>query len=284
MASSPHAAIEEARKTLGARLREIRRRAGFGTARAFGARAGWSESKVSRLKNGVTSPSEEDLHQYASLSGDPALFQDLFATAAGIDEMFVEWRRLTENGLTPVQEAHVPLYDRTRLFRVYEPGVIPGLVQTPAYARALMGRIVGFYGIPDDADQAAELRTTRKREVMRDAGRHFVFVLEESALRARFGDTTTMADQLAHLMTVSVRQHVRLGVIPLNAQRAMWPSEGFWIFDDEQVVIELSTAQITLTQPSEVKVYARIFAELSRMAVYGSPARALISNAIDALE
>ncbi|MEV7547873.1 Scr1 family TA system antitoxin-like transcriptional regulator [Streptomyces sp. NPDC089915] len=92
-----------------------------------------------------------------------------------------------------------------------------------------------------------------------------------------------MADQLAYLMTVSVRQHVRLGIIPMNRLRTMWPGEGFWIFDDEQVVVELSTAQLTLTQPSEIATYARIFTELDRMAVYGSPARTLITNAIDAL-
>lgn len=284
MPSSPHAAIEEARKAFGMRLREIRRAAGFKTARAFAARAGWSVSKVSRIETGVTSPDEDDLWQYALASGDPELYQDLFAMASSIGEMYVEWRRINENGLTPVQEAHVPLYDRTRHFRIYEPGVIPGLVQTPAYAQYLMGHIVRFYGIPDDAEQAAELRTTRKREVMRDAGRRFVFVLEESALRARFGDTHVMADQLAYLLTVSMRQHVRIGVIPMTAERTMWPGEGFWIFDDRQVIIELSTAQVTLTQPSEVAMYGRIFSELAEMAVYGNPARALITEAINVLE
>ncbi|MFJ8165551.1 Scr1 family TA system antitoxin-like transcriptional regulator [Streptomyces sp. NPDC096136] len=55
---------------------------------------------------------------------------------------------------SPRFKRRAPLYDRTTRFRVYEPGVIPGLVQTAAYARALMGRIVAFHGIPDDAEQA----------------------------------------------------------------------------------------------------------------------------------
>nr|WP_308299827.1 Scr1 family TA system antitoxin-like transcriptional regulator [Streptomyces sp. CJ_13] len=45
-----------------------------------------------------------------------------------------------------MQEAALPRYERTRHFRIYEPGVIPGLLQTPAYAKALMGRIINFAG------------------------------------------------------------------------------------------------------------------------------------------
>ncbi|MFH8635522.1 helix-turn-helix domain-containing protein [Streptomyces goshikiensis] len=266
------------------RLRDLRQEGGFRTARAFAARVGWSESKVSRIEHGVTSPSEDDLRAYAAHCGTPQDCQDLLAAASSIEEMYVEWKRLFGNGIAPVQEAALPLYERTRHFRIYEPGVIPGLLQTPAYAKALMGRIIEFWGIPDDADQAAEVRAVRKASVMRDAGRKFGLVVEETALRAVFGDTETMAAQLGHLMTVSLWQQVSLGVIPMGAERIMWPNEGFWIFDEDRVVIELSSAEVTLTQPSEVGTYTRIFSELARMAVYGKAARALITDAINALE
>ncbi|MCY0929507.1 helix-turn-helix transcriptional regulator [Streptomyces sp. H27-H1] len=277
-------AVEEAKQALGMRLREIRKQAGFQTARAFAARAGWSEVRVSRLEHGHTSPNEDDLRCYAEVSGNPRLYEDLFATASNINDMYVEWLRLKGNGLTPAQEVHLPLYERTRHFRVYEPGVIPGLLQTPAYARAIMGRIISFWGIPDDAEEAAEVRVVQKQRVLRDAGRQFGFLLEETALRSRFGDTETMATQLGHLLTVSVLQQVSIGIIPMTADRLMWPNEGFWIFDDDQVIIELATAQVTVKQPSEIATYARVFRELAGLACFGKPARALISAAIDALE
>ncbi|MBW5485130.1 DUF5753 domain-containing protein [Streptomyces bambusae] len=282
--STPLAAVAEARKALGGRLRDLRRQAGFATARAFAARAGWSEAKVSRIEHGKTTPGEDDLRMYARLSGDPAVYADLYAAAAHIEEMYVEWSRVHQAGLAPVQEAAVPQYERTRHFRIYEPGVIPGLLQTPAYAKAIMGRIIDFWGIPDDAGQAADVRTRRKAAVLRDAGRRFGFVLEEAALRAKFGDTATMAAQLAHLTAVSVWPQVSLGIIPLGAQRTMWPNEGFWIFDEERVVIELAGAEMTLKEPSQITTYARVFAELARMAVFGKDARALIGDAINALE
>ncbi|MER6391264.1 helix-turn-helix transcriptional regulator [Streptomyces sp. NPDC001523] len=284
VAASSFPAVEEARRSLGVRLRDLRRAGGFRTARAFAVRAGWSESKVSRIEHGVTSPSEDDLRVYAEHSGVPQDYQDLLAAASSIEEMYVEWKRLFGNGITPVQEAALPLYDRTRRFRIYEPGVIPGLLQTPAYATSLMGRIIDFWGIPDDAEQAAEVRAVRKAAVLRDAGRQFGIVVEETALRAVFGDTETMAAQLGHLMTVSLWQQVSFGVIPMGAERIMWPNEGFWVFDEDRVLIELASAEVTLTQPSEVSTYTRIFAELARMAVYGKAARALITDAINALE
>ena len=63
-----------------------------------------------------------------------------------------------------------------------------------------------------------------------------------------------------------------------------WPVEGFGIFGDEQVNIELLSARITVTQPREVALYARAFTELANLAVYGPAARALITSGITALD
>nr|WP_308299826.1 helix-turn-helix transcriptional regulator [Streptomyces sp. CJ_13] len=94
MAASPFPAVDEARRSLGARLRDLRRAGGFKTARAFAARAGWSESKVSRIEHGITSPSEDDLRAYAEHSGAHQHYEDLLATASSIQEMYVEWKRV----------------------------------------------------------------------------------------------------------------------------------------------------------------------------------------------
>lgn len=93
-----------------------------------------------------------------------------------------------------------------------------------------------------------------------------------------------MAGQLGHLLSLATLPNVSLGVIPLSADRtALWPVEDFWIFDDAQVNIELVSAFLTVTQPHEVGMYARTFADLADLAVYGASARALITSAIDSL-
>ena len=63
----------------------------------------------------------------------------------------------------------------------------------------------------------------------------------------------------------------------------MWPLESFTIYDDERVLVELLSAQVTVTTPSEITLYARAFDKLAEQAIYGAQARALIMTAIDTL-
>ncbi|WP_239124579.1 Scr1 family TA system antitoxin-like transcriptional regulator, partial [Rhizocola hellebori] len=98
------------------------------------------------------------------------------------------------------------------------------------------------------------------------------------------GPPETMAGQLAHLITASVRPNVSLGIVPMHVDRTMWSSPGFWIFDNAQVAVETPTAELAITQPREIQIYARVFGELSAMAVVGAGARALIMAAIDRLD
>ncbi|GAB2577891.1 helix-turn-helix transcriptional regulator [Streptomyces capparidis] len=278
----PSSAVQEARRALGQRLREIRLDAGL-TSRTLARRAGWHESKCSRLEHARALPSDADIRRWTLHCGVPEQAADLIATARGIDGMYVEWRRLTRDGLRRVQQASLPLWERTRLFRVYEPGVVPGLFQTPGYASALMEAIADFHGIPNDRDSAVAARMNRQR-VLHEGVRRFAVLMEESALLTRIGDAPTMAAQLERLREATRLAQVSLGILPARAGRGMWPVEGFWIFDEERVLVELVTAEVTVTQPREITLYARTFAELSKVAVYGAAARRLISAAISSFE
>ena len=81
----------------------------------------------------------------------------------------------------------------------------------------------------------------------------------------------------------AARPPTALGVIPFTAARRMWTLETFMIFDTEQVQVELLTAAVNVTAPSEIASYAKAFGQLSELAVYGAEARALITSAIDDL-
>ena len=217
------------------------------------------------------------------LCGAEEQIPDLIATAHNVEGMYVEWRRQARNGLRQPQEAVVPLYEKTRHFRIYEPGVVPGLLQTPEYARAVMSKGVAYLGIPDDTDDAVAARIARQSVLYRDA-HTFAFVLEESALLARVADSDVMISQYGHLLKLSTSPRLSLRVIPSTVRRALYPVEGFWIFDAERVNVELVTAEITVTQPQEIELYERTFVELAELAVYGPACRALIANALTALE
>lgn len=223
-------------------------------------------------------PSPADIRAWCAICGVPDQAADLTATLRSIDTMYVEWRRMIRSGMRRLQQAPLPLYERTRQFRIYEPGVIPGLFQTAQYATARMGRIIEFNGIPDDLDTAVAARLERQR-ILRRGDHRFAVVLEEWALRSRIGSPEMMIEQLAHLVQQSALPAVALGIIPAVAARTMWSSPGFWIFDESRVLIETPAAELTITQPREISIYLRTFAELTAMAVYGSHARELINRA-----
>ena len=96
--------------------------------------------------------------------------------------MYQEWRRKARAGLRQLQDSYLQLFQSTRLFRVYSPTVIPGLLQTEGYARALLSGNARILEIPDDSAEAAGARAGRSR-IIHHAGRRYVFVIEEAARR-----------------------------------------------------------------------------------------------------
>jgi transcriptional regulator with XRE-family HTH domain len=277
MAVSPSSSVRQAREALAQRLREIRLEAGL-SGRAIARTAGWHESKCSRIEHARTPPSADDIRAWCAACGAEGEIPDLLASLRAADGAYVEWRRLKVTGLRHLQQSYVPLYQSTRRFRSYQPAVIPGFLQTSGYAAALLGSIAATHEVPDDSPEAAEARMDRQR-VLYERGNEFTFLIEEPVLRCRIGDSGVMTAQLYHLAEIMSLPTVRVGVIPSTARRTVWPLEGFLIFDDTTVQVELLSAKVTVTQPREIDLYIRAFAQMQQMAVYGREARQLISTA-----
>ncbi|GAA1717753.1 hypothetical protein GCM10009680_68870 [Streptomyces yatensis] len=197
--------------------------------------------------------------------------------------MYVEWRKMERNGLKWAQESVLPLWERTQRFRIYSPWLIPGPVQTAPYITALLTSIRNRRGLIDDVPAAVKVRVEKQRVVY---GHHtFAILLEESALRYRIGGTDVMAGQLGYLLSAMAFPSVSIGIIPQDADRsALWPVEGFFLYDDRTVNVELVSAHLTVVQRHELAMYAQTFSELAEIAVHGPAARAIINAAIEALE
>ncbi|MFE7533266.1 helix-turn-helix domain-containing protein [Streptomyces rhizosphaericola] len=277
MPASSSARVQEARDRIAFRLRGIRADAGL-TGQQLAERTGWQGSKVSRLQSGRSQPSDEDIRAWCRACGAEDEAADLIASARQAQQMYTEWRRVQGRGLKGVQQARTPLYERTKVMRVYSSSVIPGMLQTRAYAAALLSEISRFNRTPDDSAAAAEARVERSR-VIRRAGRLFPILIEESALRRQVGSIATMAEQLGYLLQVAALPTVTLGIVPSRAM-PMWPLETFTIFDEEQVGVELLTAAITITTPSEIAQYLAAHEELSAGAAHGPAALRLIARAV----
>ncbi len=272
----------QARQALSARLGEVRKDAGL-TGRALAELCGWHESKVSRIEHARTTPSADDIRLWCRQCGVPGETDELLASLRSVEDMFVEWRRMERTGLKRAQQAILPLWERTRIFRAYSSWLIPGAVQTPDYTKAILRAIAVRRDLPDDTDGAAAVRADRLR-LLREGDHRFFVVIEESVLRSVIGGPDVMAGQLGHLITVASLPSVSLGIIPMGLERdVIWPVEDFWIFDSAQVNVELVSGWLTLTQPREIAAYAKAYEDLSDLAVRGAKARALITAAINAL-
>ncbi|MFF9589588.1 helix-turn-helix domain-containing protein [Streptomyces sp. NPDC014646] len=281
MPPHPSARVQKAREVLAGRLREIRKDAGI-SGRELAVRCGWSESKSSRIENSKTPPSDADIRAWCRACAAEDQAPDLIAANRQSAEAHVEWKRLQQTGLRRLQESTGDLYQQTKTFRVYVSDVIPGFLQTPGYASALLSSIADFRGTPDDVSEAVAARI-RRNEVLSKGGRRFSFVLEESVLRYRLCSAETMAAQLGHLLGVMDLQNVAVGIVPFSGQRAVWPMPTFTIFDDKRVHADTLDAASTLTQPSQVELYARAFERLSQQAVRGAAARSIIADAVASL-
>ncbi|GAA1386646.1 helix-turn-helix transcriptional regulator [Kitasatospora putterlickiae] len=246
------------------------------------ARCRWHPSKTSRILNGRSAPSEDDIRSWCEACESDDQTADLIATARAVELMYVEWRKQHRHGMRRAQEESLAQHTGTAVCRAYVSNVVPGFLQTEAYATALMHSITGFQGTPDDVAEAVAARLQRGR-LLHEGNHRFVVLAEETVLRYRIGDRNTMIAQLGHLLSVMPLPSVALGVIPFSAQRRIWPLEAFYLFDDGEASVETLTAEISVVQPRELADYHRAFAELATMAVYGAPARALITSAMEAL-
>ncbi|MEE1799920.1 helix-turn-helix transcriptional regulator [Streptomyces sp. JV176] len=283
MPISPSSSAQAAREAVARRLRDLRKGAGL-TISELARRCAWHHAKTSRIENARTAPSTKDIRLWCRACQADDQVEGLIVQSLNAESLYVEWRDRMRGGLEQLQNRSVRLFQDTRLFRVCSSTLVPGLLQTEGYAATVLGFDAAFRELPvDDSAEAARARVERSR-VIHEPGHRFVLVVEEAVLRYRIGDADAMAAQLGFLLTAGALPSVSLGIVPATADRQkQWPRETFHVYDDTLVSVELASARIRITQPSEIALYLKAFEELRAMAVYGPAARALVVRAIEAL-
>ena len=270
---------DQARASLGIRLRDIRRDAGL-SGTELARLAGWQPSKITKIEHGRQTPSEDDLRVWSEHCHASAELPDLIAAVRSIETQFAEWRRVIRGGIRRRQEASAAVYDRARLFRIYEPQVIPGLLQTRDYALSVLSTSISFFRVPDDAEESADARIARQR-VLTHGDRRFHMLLGEQCLHTNVGGADIMADQLERLLELLRLPRMRLGVIPFDAPYRVPLDNGFWLMDDTLVQFDTYSMEMSLVRPDEIELYGRAFERLAALAVYGAEARAMIDVALN---
>ncbi|WP_306334299.1 helix-turn-helix transcriptional regulator [Streptomyces sp. KL118A] len=271
---------QQGRTALGARLRELRADV---PQRVLAERLGWPQSKISKIEGGRQTPTQEDLAAWARAVGKPAAAEELGARLLGIESHSRSWRRQLRAGHRPVQDALTVEYERSTVLRAWEGSMVVGMLQTPDYARHVFARYAELHQSPRDLDEAVRARVKRQ-ELLYRAGRTFHIVIWEAALHAGVAPRHVLAAQLDRLVGAIGLDTVKLGIVPLGADVAVPPANGFWLYDDRLAIVEDWHAELWLDDSDSVTLYRRVWNTLSRSAVYGSHAHRVLARARAHLE
>lgn len=123
----------------------------------------------------------------------------------------------------------------------------------------------------------------RRQEMLYRPDKRFHFVLTEATLRYRLCAPEVMLGQLDRLISFAALPNVRLGIVGFDTAYVVAPTHGFWLLDDDRVMVETFSAELNLAQPQEIDLYAGIFDQMAAVASYGRAARAIVTRVIDDL-
>ncbi|MFI2668138.1 helix-turn-helix domain-containing protein [Streptomyces albidoflavus] len=276
---------QQARVALGMRLRELRFTSPGGrlTGQQLAQRLGWAGSKVSKLEHGRQTATPEDLRAWADATGQPEAYAELAARLAGFESHIRSWRRALANGFKPMHEGLSAEIDRASEMWIWEESVIPGLLQTPEYARHVIQRYADLLGGASDIE-AAVLSRVRRQEWLYRPGRKLYVLVWEAALRSLVCPRDVLAAQLDRLAGMIGMETVELGVVPFSASVKIVPANGFWVLDDRLVVAEDWHAEMWLDDADNVTLYRRVWRTLHASAVHGTEAHRVIHTARRALD
>jgi transcriptional regulator with XRE-family HTH domain len=270
--------FQRAREALGLKLRELRRDAHL-TGRQLAAAHGWHPSKISKIEGGKQTPSEEDIRAWTLAVGHPELAAELIASLRMLEGQYVEFRRMFRAGQRATQDAIAEIEAGSESVRNFENVLVPGLLQTPEYARYRLAESLAEIGAADDVAEAVGARMQRQ-QVLYQPGKRFHFVVTEAVLRYRLCPPEVLAGQLDRLVSLTTLTTVKFGIIPFERRLPVAPLHGFYVYDQRVVHVEHLTAELKLSQPSEITTYVTFFDRLAEAACYGAEARVLITRAL----
>jgi transcriptional regulator with XRE-family HTH domain len=260
--NSPEQAHQE-RDRLSALLRQWRVRAGLTSSAAAG-HAGFSQSKLSKIENGLLLPSEADVRALCRTYRVTATKRAEAVRLLGRLKNEIDSARvILQRGAYRKQQQIGRVEAETTHFRDFHPAYVIGLLQTPAYMRRI------FASLPAaDAAQALRARTARQ-QVLLDDTKQFNLVMTEGALRWRAGPPEMMIAQIDRIAEVATLPNVRVGVISWTTEVDTFPGHAFHMYDDRLVIVGTVSATATIQDPRDIALYTKLFAELAALASYG---------------
>jgi transcriptional regulator with XRE-family HTH domain len=239
----------------------------------------FSQSKISKIETRRLTPSLEDVKVLLSVLDPPkALAARIEDLAERLSSEISSWEQLQRHGTAPLQFEILLAEEEARTISVAQMTVIPGLLQTGAYAREILTRVSTNR---TDLGEAVAARLERQQLLDRE-DKKFKFVIAEWVLLIPIVPVPLMELQLDRLLSISRRENVELSILPLGADADTILSS-FELIDDGLVLAETLSHQELLRQPEQIAKYREAWEALSRASAKGDASRALIKRAKERL-
>ncbi len=246
---------------LGAQLRRLREARGISTEQA-GYEIRGSHSKISRMELGRVGFKERDVADLLTLYGVTDTADRATMLELAKEANTPGWWHRYGDVLPSWFEVYLGLEEAASLLRTYELQFVPGLLQTEAYARAVVR--LGFSDASDEeVERRVQVRTTRQERFISPGAPTLWAVLDEAVVRRPLGGREVMRQQIRHLIVMSELPNVTLQIVPFGAGGHAAAGGPFTILRfaepalSDVVYLEQLTSALYLDKPTDVDTYMR---------------------------
>jgi transcriptional regulator with XRE-family HTH domain len=283
------------RRRLRGELRRLRARAKE-TQRDAAQALEWSPSKLIRIETGAVGVSITDLRAMLAHYGvtDKQRIEDLVESARASRRP--AWWSKYRDLMDPKFQELLGFEGSASIIRAFNPLLVPGLLQTEDYARALIEEQMDVQELeadPGRADRIVQARLERQALLVGDDSPQMFFILDEAVLRRRVGGTQTMLGQLQHLKELALRPRIDLQVVSFNvgAYSGLWGPFVVFELDDYQdefthgeIIVFLENAgadYLIRDDPEQSTLYVERFFRLEQIASPKGDAEKVLDSVIE---
>ncbi len=265
------------RRELGNRLRGLRDERGLSVAQVADELM-CSPSKVSRMETGQRGTTLRDVRDLCKIYGvtdEDEIARLMNLAREGKQQGWWQPYELTFATYVGLEEAAIST-------KYYQSIVIPGLMQTPDYARAMHEAAVPKLD-PDRIGELVGVRLTRQKLLDRDPPLNISAIIDEAALHRVVGGATTMRAQLERLIELAQLPNVTIRIIPFSAGAHMAMDSTFRILDfdgsvSDVVYVEGLVGYFYLDRVQDVERYEQVFESLSQISLTSQESVELIAQ------
>jgi transcriptional regulator with XRE-family HTH domain len=273
-------------RTVGSRrlvieLKQFREAAGL-TGEQVAEQMGWSAAKVYRIEGDRVRVLARDAQRLLKLYGIVGEQADAVMELARMARV-KDWWHQYSGAIPEWFQFYVGLEAATSAMQEYNAELVTGLLQTEAYARAVMAAAMRADG-EDGIDRQIAVRMQRQKRLSAPDAPVLWAVMNEAVLRRQVGGPDVMRDQLAHIDQLAARPNITVQVLPFaaGAHPAMLGSFTLMQFPDpadrDVVYLEAETGALYLEKPEDVRRYSLMIDYLRAQALGPAESRALIAH------